>query len=53
MSSSLDAMTLEELRATEVLRYGRYTDQYDHAGKDLVSPDRKTARNWRIVLSWQ
>jgi hypothetical protein len=32
--STLDKMTLEELRALETERYGRYVDWYDHAGMD-------------------
>jgi Circularly permutated YpsA SLOG family len=35
-ATSMDQMTLDELKTLETARYGRYVDQYDHAGMDAA-----------------
>jgi hypothetical protein len=42
---TLDEMTLDELRALEIERYQKYTDQYDHAGPDAA----KQVRYFEVV----
>ena len=32
--ANVSQMTMDELRTLETERYGRYADQYDHAGMD-------------------
>jgi hypothetical protein len=44
--STLDQTTMDELMALETERYGRYVDQYDHAGVDAaLKADYDNVRN--------